>query len=405
MYVTGTNIISSLGFDTESNFANARKGISGVKHYDAGTFDLPDAFMASLIDRRVLEECFADVTLCNQCLNNNDMKQLTILEKASILSILYANEEAGIDLAAPSTGLVFSTTKGNVDMLGSNIGSDTAPCLWHSAKAIARYLGNPNMPTIVSNACISGLAALITARRQLLGNEYDNIVVVGCDLLSKFIISGFQSFKALSTELCKPFDVERCGLNLGEAAATIVLSSNHRNPKSNKSLFRIVDGAIRNDATHISAPSRVGEGLSRALNCIMNGNNIKSGDIAFVSAHGTATPYNDSMEANALFNAGLGRLPVGSLKGYFGHTLGAAGILESIVSMKALENNMLLPTLNVLAVERLIINDNNFSLNVPTVITKTNRRYFIKTMSGFGGVNSAALYEKIANGDEFKSDC
>ncbi len=390
MQVTGTNIISSLGFDTEGNFANTKKGLSGVKHYDAGTFDLPDAFMASLIDRRALEERFSAVALCNQYSNDNDIKQLTILEKASILSVIYANEEADIDLTAPSTGLVFSTTKGNVDRLGSNTGIDTAPYLWHSAKAIARFLGNPNRPTIVSNACISGLAALITARRQLLGKEYDNIVVVGCDLLSKFIISGFQSFKALSTELCKPFDVERCGLNLGEAAATIILSSN---PKSDKSLFRLVDGAIRNDATHISAPSRVGEGLGRALRYILNSNRIEKNDIAFVSAHGTATPYNDSMEANALFNAELGGLPVGSLKGYFGHTLGAAGILESIISMKALENNIVLPTLNISSVERLIINDNSFSLNVPTAITKTDRRYFIKTMSGFGGVNSALLYE------------
>lgn len=392
MRVIGTNIISSLGFEADTNFENVLKGVSGVRYYDTGVFDLPEPFMASLIDQDELEKRFTDFVSYHPQLSHKSFDLLTMVERASILSILYANEEAGIDLMSPSTAIVFSTTKGNIDTLGSMPDGDTTPYLWHSAKAIAHFLGNPNAPTIVSNACISGIAAQIVARRQLLSSQYSDVVVVGCDMLSKFIVSGFQSFKALSAELCKPFDTERCGLNLGEAVATIILTSKQK--KANGS-FRLVDGAIRNDATHISAPSRVGEGLSRALRHIVSRNSVKKSDIAFVSAHGTATPYNDSMEANAIFRTGLGKLPVGSLKSYFGHTLGAAGILESIVSMKALEANIILPTLNTSSVEQLQIDDHSFSLNVPTTIQTTDKRYFIKTMSGFGGVNATLLYEKI----------
>ncbi|MDR0830771.1 MAG: 3-oxoacyl-ACP synthase, partial [Prevotellaceae bacterium] len=225
---------------------------------------------------------------------------------------------------------------------------------------------------------------------------------VGADFLSKFIISGFQSFKALSPELCKPFDTERCGLNLGEAAATMIFQYKvesrkykvgEHQPKTDTpnfllstNDFLLINGAIRNDATHISAPSRVGEGSYRALKNILQ--NIDTEQIAFINAHGTATPYNDSMEAQAIFRAGLQNVPVNSLKPFFGHTLGAAGVLESIISMKALQNNIILPTLN--------FKSQNFEnqLNVSTEIQKTDKKYFIKMLSGFGGVNTVLLFEK-----------
>jgi 3-oxoacyl-[acyl-carrier-protein] synthase-1 len=153
--------------------------------------------------------------------------------------------------------------------------------------------------------------------------------------------------------------------------------------------FLLINGAIRNDATHISAPSRVGEGSFRALNYLITQYSLLDTDIAFVNAHGTATPYNDSMEAQAIFRAGLQNVPVNSLKPYFGHTLGAAGVLESIISIKALQDNIILPTLN--------FKSQNFEnqLNISTEIQQTDKRYFIKMLSGFGGVNTVLLFEKI----------
>ena len=396
MKVIGTNIISSLGFTTTENFENAKRGISGVKNYDAGTFDLPEAFTASLIDRGKLNSDFAKISPKNN---------YTELEKAVILSVFTANQDAQIDLSSEKTIFILSTTKGNVDLLdvrqtdarlldkknfnsqslvSNNLKSNVY--LWHTAKLAADFFGNKNTPIVVSNACISGAAAQITAMRELQSGNYDYAVVAGVDFLSKFIISGFQSFKALSPELCRPFDKDRCGLNLGEAAATIIFSRQNEADAVCGDVL-LTDAAMRNDANHISAPSRTGEGAFLALRKVLK-NNI-SEEIAFVNAHGTATPYNDEMEAVALTRADLNSVPTNSLKGYFGHTLGAAGVLESIISIEALKAGIALKTCGY---ENLGVG-NQLKITRDTISVKKNR--YIKMLSGFGGCNAVLLFTKI----------
>ena len=377
MYIIGDNIISSLGFTSEENFLAAKSGISGVKHYEAGVFDLPEAFMASLIDREKLNNEFSTAfgkdAMC--CVPT----ELTDLEKASILSIHLANKEAKIDLSSKKTIFIFSTTKGNVDLLDGD--DENRKFLWHTAELIADFFKNPNMPIVVCNACISGAAAQISAIRELQAGNYDYAIVIGVDFLSKFIISGFQSFKALSSELCQPFDKDRCGLNLGEAAATMIFSRVEAQHTTS-----LLNGAVRNDASHISAPSRTGEGSYRALKYILQDIDIKK--IAFINAHGTSTPYNDAMEVNAIIRAGLENVPVNSLKALFGHTLGAAGVLESIISIKAFEENRVLKSMN--------FNEQDFEnpINISKENHFSDKKYFIKMLSGFGGVNAALLFSK-----------
>ena len=369
MYKTGDNIISSLGFTTEENFSNVQSGISGVKSYKIGDFDLPEAFMASLINKEKLNDEFVKISSKNNFSN---------LEKAAILSVFTANNEAQIDLSNEKTLFILSTTKGNVDLLDHS--NQERIFLWHTAELVSTFFKNKNTPVVVSNACISGASAQIVAMRELQSERYDHAVVTGVDFLSKFIISGFQSFKALSPELCRPFDKKRCGLNLGEAASTIIFS------KNKKSKIQLLNGVIRNDANHISAPSRTGEGCYRALKTILQ--DVETEKISFINAHGTSTPYNDASEANALVRAGLQTIPVNSLKAYFGHTLGAAGILESVISMKALEKNMVLKTLN--------FEEQDFEnkINVAQENLFTYKSYFVKLLSGFGGCNAALVFAK-----------
>ncbi|MDR0507752.1 MAG: beta-ketoacyl synthase [Dysgonamonadaceae bacterium] len=390
MNIIGTNIISSLGFTTEENFANVKRGISGIRHYNAGVFDLQEAFMASLIDKERLNDCFSDIPYFKN-------EHLTELEKAAILSVYEANKQANIDLSSEKTVFILSTTKGNVHLLGSSCNYEFDPqsplFLWKTAKLIAGAFKNPNMPIVVSNACISGACAQIAAMRELESGKYDNAVVIGADFLSKFIISGFQSFKALSPELCKPFDKDCCGLNLGEAAATLIMKNeelrmkNEKLSMKNELNFSLKSGCIRNDANHISAPSRVGEGSYRALKNILQ--DIDKEDIAFINAHGTATPYNDAMEKQAITRAGLQEVPVNSLKAFFGHTLGAAGVLESIISMRALSENLVLKSLNFSE------QNTDNQINISTKNQPTGKKYFIKMLSGFGGCNAALLFEKL----------
>ncbi|MDR2119758.1 MAG: 3-oxoacyl-ACP synthase [Tannerella sp.] len=368
----GDNIISSLGFTARENYESVKSGRSGIARHER--WGLPEPFMASLIDRERLNDSFASLRHCA-----NDY---TPFEKAAILSVSDA-AATRIDLSDPRVLFLLSTTKGNVHLLDEN---ETRPhpdavYLWYSAQRIAGYFGNRNTPTVVSNACISGACAQIEAMRLLEAGLYDCAVVTGVDMLSKFIVSGFQSFKALSHDVCRPFDAAHEGLNLGEAASTIIYIRTDETDTGGVTLAR---GAVCNDANHISGPSRTGEGCFLALQSITK--DLDTDKIAFINAHGTATVYNDRMEAVAIARAGLDGTPVNGLKGHFGHTLGAAGVLESVISSYASADRTILP------VQGFVAGETGSTLRIADRIAGTDKPYFIKMLSGFGGCNAALLF-------------
>ncbi len=237
---------------------------------------------------------------------------------------------------------------------------------------------------MVSNACISGVLAIITAMRLIRSGEFDTAVITGADVISKFVVSGFQSFQALSDEVCKPFDHKRDGLNLGEGAGTIILSAN----KQFANHIKVLGGAVSNDANHISGPSRTGEELAGAINNALKDAGKHAEDIDFISAHGTATMYNDEMEATAITLAGLQNVPLNSLKGNYGHTLGAAGVIETVISLQSLTQGLLMPTTGYR--ENGVTN----AVNVCTEMSATDAKTFLKTASGFGGCNGAVIFGK-----------
>lgn len=375
IFCIGNNIISSLGFSTKENYEAVLRGQTGLSLHE-NTLDIPEPFFASLID----EERLYDDLILNF---KEDLGSFTKFEKILLLSVKKANDEANLDLKDKDTLFILSTTKGNISYLSGEM--DERTYLWHSAKKIALFFGNENEPLVISNACISGAAAQLDALRLIESGYYKNCVVVGGEVLSKFIISGFQSFKALSQEQCQPFDKNRHGLNLGEAAATIIYSK--ENNKDNN--IALLNGAIRNDARHISAPSIEAEGLYNCLVAITE--NIDKDDIAFINAHGTATIYNDEMEALALNRIALQHIPTNSLKAHFGHTLGAAGLLESIISMQALNDGKILKSTNCREVGA------KYEINVTKETISTDKTMFIKMVSGFGGSNTALIFKKIVN--------
>ena len=257
-----------------------------------------------------------------------------------------------------------------------------------SAQRIASQLGIDAKPIVVCNACISGLSALILGNRLIDSDLYDAAIVCGCDTPRQFILSGFQSLKALSPEPCRPFDMERMGLNLGEAAATLILSKNPIQGNSS----RMGDGFIRNDAFHISTPSKTADGLYLSLQRTLESftkeisSTCKQIDmkehLAFINAHGTATLFNDQMESVAIGRAGLSDLPANAYKSFWGHTMGAAGILETIISMKAIDDDTILGTrgFSELGVSG--------KMNICAENRPTDKKGFIKMLSGFGGCNA-----------------
>lgn len=370
------NIISPLGFTSLENYQAVKAGKSALQLYE-GKWNIPEAFVASLFEGNTLEKEFEQIQLS---------EKYTSFEKMCILSVTKALQMCEIDISSEKVLFIISTTKGNVSLLTNDEGfSENRVLLGETARQISSYFKNPNIPIVVCNACISGVCAQITAMRSLQSGKYDYAVVVGADSQSPFIISGFQSLKALSLEECKPFDANRKGLNLGEAAATIIYERKNQSSVQSDD-WVAYKGSIYNDANHISGPSRTGEGSFRALHEVLGQQNVEN--LAFINVHGTATSYNDEMESIALNRAGLSSVPVNGLKGSYGHTLGAAGILESILSMYAVDDNTILATRGF---ETLGVSN---PLSLSNQNRKTVKKSFIKLLSGFGGCNAALLFKK-----------
>ena len=352
-YIIADNIISPLGETSEENYLSVKAGRSGIRAYEPGTCNIPEGFYASLL--------FED------------------FETLALRSAQKAIANAQKELKGKRTAFILSSTKGNIE---ENIS------LADSAQRIASQLGIDAKPIVVCNACISGLSALILGNRLIDSDLYDAAIVCGCDTPRQFILSGFQSLKALSPEPCRPFDMERMGLNLGEAAATLILSNNPLQGNS----WRMGDGFIRNDAFHISTPSKTADGLYLSLQRTLESytKEISSAceqidmkaHLAFINAHGTATLFNDQMESVAIGRAGLSELPANAYKSFWGHTMGAAGILETIICMKAIDDDTILGTrgFSELGVSG--------KMNICAENRPTDKKGFIKMLSGFGGCNA-----------------
>lgn len=381
VYFKSDNIISSLGFSTKETTTNLLNGNIGIKIIDNSKL-YPEPFPASMIDESKLNLEF-DI-LAKKYSNTSSF---TKLEKMIILSVEDALSQTDIDIESERTAIVLSTTKGNINLLAGNHEFDNnRVTLWKLGDVISTFFGNPNRAIVISNACISGVVAINTAAMLIDSKQYDSVIVTGGDIVSGFVVSGFMSFLSLSPTACKPFDKDRDGLSLGEAAATIILSNKPDN-KFPKLVFK--GGASANDANHISGPSRTGEGSYIAINKAFKEAGLSPSQIDHVSAHGTATPYNDEMESIALHRHGMSDVPVNSIKGYLGHTLGAAGIVESAVLIEEMRQNIMIRTAGF---------DKHGVSNPTCIISENTEKELVnclKMASGFGGSNAAMIISKI----------
>lgn len=366
VFIAADNIVSPLGLTTAENFARLRQGMTGVRRQERPEM-AEHAFYAALFD-------------------TYPASPFTSFEQILITSIEDALRQApDIRPQDDRTILILASTKGNTHLL--DVDAHTAASrisLPGSAALLARHFHFAQTPVVVSNACISGLLGMITGLRLLRSGLFDNAVVAGADVITKFILSGFGSFQALSPGHCRPFDRDRDGINLGEGAGTVILSTRpgHRHG------FRLRGGAVSNDANHISGPSRTGRELSQAIDLALRDARAAGNEIEFISAHGTATAYNDEMEARAITLSGLQDVPVNSLKGYYGHTLGAAGLIESIVTLASMREGLVLPS------PGFEHNGVSTPLNICRSLTRTSLNTCLKTASGFGGCNAAVVLGK-----------
>ena len=325
------------------------------------------------------------IHFCAGCFTQEQQAALRIpgfssLESMLIRSVQEALSHCEVDPASPRTLFVVSTTLGNVDELSPAPETDgDFRNYGDSARKVARYLGIVTEPVIVCNACVSGVTAQLLADRLISAGHYDHAIVCGADTVSPFIVAVFHSFQSMSPTVCRPFDIERLGLNLGEGASTMILG-----PASESAGWILLDGRLDNDAYHVSAPDPTGDGVRRVIEGTLAGRDRS--DLATVSVHGTGTMFNDEMESKAIAASGLSSLPISSYKAYFGHTMGACGLLEAVLALHSLENGVILPAGGY---EEIGVSGR---IDISAAERTTSGRTLLKIVSGFGGCNGAALY-------------
>lgn len=372
VYITDYNCVTPLGFDVEANWNALLEGKSGIALHHI--IENQNPFYASVINTEELEKEFS---------KNFGHQSFTRLEKMLLLSLQPLIKSHHI---TEKTAFILSTTKGNISLLKNRTELPEGVYLSNLAGKIAGFFGCKTKPVVVSNACVSGVMAIAVAKNMIQTGRYTDAFVIAADEISEFVISGFNSFQAIGPEPCKPYDKNRAGINIGEAAAAVYITSE---PSGNEKLqFKVLGDSAVNDANHISGPSRTGDGLYASIRNAMTEANVPAEQIDFISAHGTATLYNDEMEAIAFNRMELQHVPLNSMKGYYGHCLGASGLLESIISMESALHATLIPSKNF----------KETGVSQPLNIIRENQsadiRYILKTASGFGGCNAAIILEK-----------
>lgn len=297
-------------------------------------------------------------------------------------------------------GLVLSTTKADMaefERLFTDRGQPGMGLFnpYLLACQLAKDLSIEGPVLAVSGACASGLLAIIQAARILLRGSISFAVVVGVDILSDFVLSGFSSLSALDSRPCRPFDEDRRGLSLGEGAGALVVARAETARHIGRGLADIGGWGVANDARHITAPSETANGLTAALRKALEMARVDAKDVQYLNAHGTGTVQNDAMEARAIARVfGNDSPPVSSMKGYFGHTLGAAGVIEAALTAVAMRQRTVPGTLGF------------EKPGLPQLLRLSAKHLPCETLncaatvkSGFGGISAVVVLNSVGSYD------
>jgi 3-oxoacyl-[acyl-carrier-protein] synthase II len=293
--------------------------------------------------------------------------------------------------------LLLATTNGEIDILERSVlkgvGDAAGSRPDYLLSKVGKLLGLSESGMVVSAACASSSTAVAQAAAMIRDGQRDCVLVVGCDNVSEFVAAGFTSLMALDEDMARPFDRDRRGLSLGEAAAFMLLMSDRRASRENRPVLAEISGwGLTGDANHITGPARDGSGLALALRKALQSAGISSDEVGSISAHGTGTPYNDSMEMKAFRSVFTGKaLPTYSVKGAIGHTMGTAGLVDIIVAIKTLMERVVPPTVNLRHVDPealgwVALEPQPYDADVT-----------VSTNSGFGGVNCAVVLKRCGS--------
>lgn len=390
--ITGMGIISSIGTTVEENFhslTTKKTGISRLENFDSKHKDVIKV---------------GEIKITNEELANLlNLPREHAFTRTSLLGVYAAKQAVNhakiADINAERTGLISSTSVGGMDMTEKHYKKyDAHPEFiafikshnaGYSTNKIAEYLGLKGFVTTISTACSSAANAIMMGATMIENGYLDRVIVGGSDALSKFTINGFKTLMILSDTDNTPFDNNRKGLNLGEAAAYLVLESNEMVEKYNKEVLAYVVGyGNANDAYHQTASSENGEGAFLAMQKAFDKAQIKPSKIDYINVHGTATPNNDLSEGRAMLRIFDDVPPFSSTKSFTGHTLAAAAAIEAVYSILALQKQVVFPTLHFTTPME------EFDLIPETESNNREINYVLSNSFGFGGNCSTLIFSK-----------
>ena len=396
--ITGLGIISALGTGKDAHitaFRNSRSGVTGVTHLQsihASEFVLGEIKMSNdeLSEKLGLppgDNGYTRTTLL--CLAAMDDLLQTIdidLLRNEPFAFINANTVGGMSKMEDIYMDVITT--GTDEKNNKYI--NTLDCA-ESTENVAEHYGLKPVMATISTACSSSSNSLILGARMIKNGLVKRAVCGGGDALSRFTLNGFYSLKNVDKNPCKPFDQNRGGLNLGEAAAYCLLESESAARARGANIIAVLSGyANTNDAYHPTAPSPTGEGASRTMQQALDMASLTPGDIDYINAHGTATQNNDLSDGLAIQNVfGTSAPCFSSTKPFTGHTLAAAGVIEAIFSMWAIEEQMVIPNLHFeTRMEELGIQPVN------TIMENKDIDHVLSNSFGFGGSNVSLIFSK-----------
>jgi 3-oxoacyl-[acyl-carrier-protein] synthase II len=385
--ITGVGTVTALGSGVDAfwqGLLSGRPGVGPVSLFDPSRYQCRVAAQVSLVPEDPRGET---------------------KERAHRLALAAAAEALAScpGFGGPRAGIVAGTTLGGnrlfTDWLaargGPNPDLPAQSSLGSAARILAMRFGARGPVQTVSVACASGTAAIGAGLELIRRGEADRVLAGGYDALSEFVFSGFDCLRALTRSKPRPFDRARDGLALGEGAAFVLLEERGAASRRGVEALAVVRGyASASDSLHMTRPSPDGAGLVRAIEGALLDAAVPPSSVGFISSHGTATPFNDRMEAAAfrtVFGEALRAVPVNSIKGAIGHTLGAAGALEAVMSALALSRGVLPPTLHHEE------NDPACGLDIvagtPRELSR-EARIALSTSSAFAGTNAALVLER-----------
>ncbi len=365
--VVAQDLVTAYGWGIEaswSGLASGRTAISPVTRFGTAPFQAHSAATLAGLDPSLPE------SLAGQLLN-------PLLERAA-------------GTVPPDALLILASTTGEIDLLERAVASQTGDA---AESRLDRFLAKAAMRSgvrggglVISAACASSTAALAHAAGLIRSGRRDAVLVAACDSVTEFVFSGFSSLMALDPEGARPFDARRHGLTVGEAAACALVMSDERARREQRTvLWEVAGWGLTNDANHMTGPSRDGAGLARSIEKALAVAGVGADEIPSISAHGTGTPYNDSMEMKAFQRVFAAPRPTWSVKGGMGHTMGAAGLVEAILTGESLRRQAVPPTV------RLQEPDDEARGWATTSETAVAGTMALTTNSGFGGVNAAVV--------------